>query len=111
MRNSKMIFICFMIICLIYLFYENYKLNKMSEFLLGTVYRESPVERRAVEIFSKREGVSEEYVRGGRIPIEFKLSDRDCVSLELKKGILGSEEVICFSKDGKSVLDIFSSGE
>lgn len=87
---------------------ENARLGKL---VLLTVYREENLERRAVSELAKLRGESEDSIRVRRIPVLVELSDRDCVSLELKRDYLGSSEAICFQKGGGHVLEAYSSGE
>ena len=114
MRNAKIViaFLVFLsLILIILLGIARSERDRFSQLSIATVYYESPLERRAVSEFAKREKRSEESVRENRIPIEFILKEKNCVSLEIRKGILGSGEVICFDKDGKEVVEEYSSGE
>lgn len=79
--------------------------------IISNVYYESPFETEALKLWSLENHLSVDQSRERRLPVAFQLGDDECVTLEPKKGVIGSTEIFCFSKDDKKLVKRESHGE
>ena len=107
MRVPKIALLFIMIFSMaisLYALYLKNKISQLEELIIYGVFANDELTEDAFFRLSKINSSTINVQKESRLPIYVYLPDFNCISLEPKKGVLGSYEIFCYDKVTKKFL-------